>query len=448
MKFNAMGTLSGAMATSKASKGIMPFNKTWTPGDTLRVVYPLVWSDDTESWEIIVGAVWGHEVRDTKALKFKNFTRFIPSICEVNPDGSNASEPDLAYKFSQIAPIFTHAAKAREILAIQNRRGLDDTMKQQAIKEIEDKFDTSKNMKAIRPVLAYRDFITTAFCVVYKYTNGKADPSNVNMVSQPLKGPKAQTLIEILSNSKYLPEHVEGEDYDYLEVHYSFPSNPERGLSSKDCKINGLAPEERTAFTDPESWKIIQTRLRDLPKSPQEIIKRTTRSVSETELKQAISSYAILQLDNLDALTPEVNGQDIEALCKHADILHSLNLDHVITNQAILDELAKADAKAAEESAQVADTETAVPNPVPDAPTIENLIQSDAQKEQAVQQIIADTTPEPAPAEAPAEAVVVNTATEPAPAPVNVPNINTLQASANSASGMSLETLEELDLGV
>lgn len=437
MKFNSMGTLSGAMSTSKASKGIMGFNKTWTPGDTLRVVYPLVWSDDTESWEIIVGAVWGHEVRDTKALKFKNFARFIPSICEVNPDGTNASEPDLAYKFSQIAPIFVTAAKERDKQAIYARTNLPESARQEALKEIEDRYDASKNMKAIRPVLARRDFITTAFCYVYKISNGKCDPTKANMVAQPLKGPKANALIDILANSKYLPEHTDGIDYDYLEVQYVFPSNPDRGQSSRECTITGLAPEERTAYTDPESWKVLQHKLSELPKNPQDIIKRTTRSVSEVELKQAISNYAIMQLDNLDALTPELNSTDIDNLCKQADLLHSLNLDRIITNQAILDALAKANEEnAASEPAPVTE---AIPNPVPDAPTLEGLLQNEQQKAEVIKNL--EQTAPNYTQEAATQVPIPET-------PVTPTNINTLAASAQSASSMVASEVEEFDLGV
>ena len=370
MRFAATGTLSGAMSTSAATKGLMSFNKTWTPGDTLRVFYPLVWVDDQQAWDVIVGAVWGHEIRNTKKLKFKNFARFVPSLCEVNPDGTTKGEPDLAYKFSMIAPVFIAAQKAREIAAV-NSKPLTPEMKQTAIAEIEAKYDQSL-MSSEKPVLGKRDFITTAICVTVKYANGIADPATTSTVYQPLRGPKANALIEILGNQEYLPIHQEGEDYAYLEVQYSYPANSDRSQSSRDCKIIGIKANERLSVINPDSWGVVEARCKNLPKKPEDITRRTTRNVSENELKQAISSYAILQLDDLDALRVETNSTEIETLCKHQDVLRDLNLIPSLSNKDLVEALDKADAESKAAPAEQVDT---VPNPVPDAPTLDSLIQ-------------------------------------------------------------------------
>lgn len=375
MRFSAKGTLSGAMATSAASKGLRAFNKMWTPGDSLRVLYPLVWVDEEQTWDVIVGAVWGHPINDAKKLKFKNFARFIPSLCEVKDDGTTVGEPDLAFKFSQIAPVFVTAQKAREIASVNARKALTPEMKQEAIKEIESRYDPS-SMSGVKPVLGRRDFITTAICVAVKIANGKADPATTATVYQPLKGPKANALIEILGDEKFLPIHQEGQDFAYLEVQYNFPANAERSQSSKDCKILGIAQPERLEIIDPESWKSIESRCKNLPKKPEDIVRRTTREVSEVELKQAISSYSILQLDDLDALNSVTNSTDIETLCKHVDVLKDLNLIQSLSNQELIDALNKADEEAEAKEAKETPVTTEVPNPIPDAPTLDKLIAS------------------------------------------------------------------------
>lgn len=380
MRFAANGTLSGAMSTSASTKGLRSFSKCWTPGDVLRVYYPIVWIDEMQAWDVIVGAVWGHEVKDYKKLKLKSHARFIPSLCDVNPDGTTNGEPDLAEKFSRIAPIFVAAQKAREIASIESKIGLTNADKTEAIKDIEAKYDPS-SMTSEKPVIGRRDFITTAICVCAKISNQKLDPSTASIVYQPIKQTRANDIIDILSDPRYTPIHHEGEDFAVLEVQYSFPGNVEKKQAGKDCKVLGLQENERSAIIDPESWRAIEARCKNLPKKPEDITRRTTRSVSEQELRQAISSYAIRGLDDINALSPEFNSTDVEILCKNVDVLNELNLVRALTNKELVAALDKASNDAAPTSSVIDQAEE--PTPVPDVPTLNSILGGDSTPEVA-----------------------------------------------------------------
>ena len=108
----------------------------------------------------------------------------------------------MAFKFSQIAPVFIAAQKAQEEQKIESNPNIPRAQRDAALKSIEDKYDTKNNLQAIRPVLGRRDYIITAFCITYKYKDGHADASTALMVAQPIRPTRAQKLLLIMADPR------------------------------------------------------------------------------------------------------------------------------------------------------------------------------------------------------------------------------------------------------
>ena len=222
-------TARGAQKTREESKKLSMYSKVWLPGDTVRVFYPVAKIDGV--WEIIVGAVWGHSVSDIKGLGLK--TAFIPSLSQFDESGQLIGNPDITYRFSNIAKAFVEGQKAKEEAAAMAKNWPTESARKEALKKIEDKFDAKNNMKAIKPIIGRIQYMVTTEVLAVKYANKAPQVDSAVVVSAPLSGQTIERLYAILNNPKYFD--VDG-DFAYLEIEWVYPTNSEKSKSAKDVK--------------------------------------------------------------------------------------------------------------------------------------------------------------------------------------------------------------------
>ena len=209
----------GCQKTRNDSKKLGMYSKQWSPGDTLRVFYPIYWEDGQP--EIAVGALWGHNVSDIKGLGLK--TAFIPSLTEFR-DGVPVGKPDLTYQFSLIAPVFVAGAKLQEEANILSKKFPTEAARKEALKTIEEKYDSKNNMSAVKPIIGRAQYYISTEVVSFKFNNGIYDKESIALSSAPLSGQTIDRLYAILNDPKYRP--AEGEER--LEVEWKYPVTPRR----------------------------------------------------------------------------------------------------------------------------------------------------------------------------------------------------------------------------
>ena len=453
-----------ALKTKNEAKKLSMFSKQWTPGDVIRAVYPIFWDDESGTWQLLAGAVWGYRVGDIKALNLH--TAFIPALTEFDENGNPVGTPDIAFKFSRIARAFVSGQKAAKEAAILNKKFPTEAMRKEALEKVANEFDSKNNRNAVRPIISSPSYLITTECITYSYKNERVDTSTATLVSQPLSDKNIRRLTEIVSDIKYTPDHVD-QAVDYIEVEWNFPSDPSKAQSSMASTVTGLSTEMRTATKDPETWKKLMPTINLLADDSSVIVKRATRRVDENKLQQALTAYSVMQSEDLDALNIVENEQDIDSLVRNLDILDELQITKTISNTEILNKLEEAKAKQHSST----DVSESIPNPVPDAPTLNTLLNNSATEQAQVQAAAAVPTPEPAPAPTPAveptvfiqmqsaAAPAVDVPAQAAPAPaVDVPTQDVIPAMQSAATVQNLsptqaETMndseiEEVDLAL
>ena len=127
-------SMSGAQKQRAESKKLSMYSKQWSPGDTMRVFFPLFRLEDTV--DIAVGAVWGHSVGDIKELGLK--TAFIPSLTQFDDSGAPIGEPDITYKFSLIAKVFVDSMKEIELAQVAKKQWPSESQRRDAMQQVID----------------------------------------------------------------------------------------------------------------------------------------------------------------------------------------------------------------------------------------------------------------------------------------------------------------------
>ena len=336
----------GAQKTREESKKLSMYSKQWLPGDTLRVYYPLMKSEGV--WDIVVGAVWGHSVSDIKGLGLK--TAFIPSLTKFDENATPIGNPDITYQFSLIAKAFVEGQKAKEEAAVMAKNWPTDAARKDALKKIEEKFDTKNNMKAVKPIISKAQYMITTEVLCVKYVNGAPQVDSAAVVSAPLSNLNIDRLYAILNNAKYFD--VDG-DFGFLEVEWAYPANPDKGQSAKAAAPAGVTPEYRMAAQFPEAFNQIKSMFDMVSTDSETIARRATRKVDENKIKQALTQYSFLNSEFLD----EMPAETADNFIKHADLVKELDVIRALTNATLIEKL----------NAELATiTATRVPDAVPD----------------------------------------------------------------------------------
>jgi len=305
-----------ATQTRQANQRLTNFSGAWLPGNTLRVYYPIFFDEETQSMQLLVGAIYGYKVNDMKALGLK--TIFIPSISQIDENAEPIGEPDIMYRFSKIAPIFVNGRKAAEINAANQRNWPDENMHRHALQEIENKYDVANNMQAVKPVIGKLDYMITTEALVVPMVNGVPQPDAAKLVSQPLNNKKITALTTILNEARF----EIGKDNAYMEVEWNFPADSSKATSAQNATISGLTSEYRLEHQYPEQFAKIRPLLGGISDDSDVIVKRAVKYVDENKVKQALTIYSVTNSTDMLSL----NDETIERLCKSADLVKTLGI--------------------------------------------------------------------------------------------------------------------------
>ena len=321
-----------ALKTKEESKKLQNFSKQWLPGDTLRVLYPLFWDEETKEPELLVGAVWGFQVNDIKAFGLK--TAFIPSLNEFSEDGQPIGTPDVTYRFSLIAPCFPEGQKADEEARIQAKNWPSEASRKEALKTLEVKYDTKNNMKAVKPVITRAKYLITTEALVIPVVGGVPVKGKEAVVSAPLSNLNIRRIDQIIKNPAYRPEY----GTPFIEIEWAFPAATEKSDSSKAVTPTGLSETMRLEYTRPDDWAWIKNMIPLLADSSETISRRATRSIDEGKIRQAITQYVYLNSEFLDTLPEEAE----ETLLRNVSLLDDLSLTKAVSSEALQTKIAEA----------------------------------------------------------------------------------------------------------
>lgn len=361
-----------AQKTKNESRKLSMYSKQWLPGDTLRVFYPIFWADGRP--ELAVGAVWGHQVSDIKGLGLK--TSFIPSTTGFDKDGQPIGQPDITYQFSLIARVFVDGQKAIEEAAIQKKNFPMEQLRKDALKEIEYKYDTKNNLQAVQPIIRRATYAISTEVVSVKIANGSPDPQTVAHTSCPLSNDLIDKLYALMDNERFRPNPED----KFFEVEWCYVVDPNKSVSGRKSAPAGLTAEYRMATQFPEAYKVVQGLMGGVSQDSETIVRRATRSVDPNKVRAAVTQYAFMHSEALDAATDE----DVEILVRNAALMKDLTVMQALTNKEIVQKIDEALAEA---------EKMAIPASQPELPNVDTT---------ALGQTAAPAEPAPAPAPAPA----------------------------------------------
>lgn len=333
----------GAQKTRNESKKLSMYSKQWSPGDTLRVLYPIFWENGKP--ELSVGAIWGHSVADIKGLGLK--TAFIPSTNEFNADGEPIGPPDITYQFSRIAPAFVAGSKKIKEDSIMKKNFPTEAARREALNNLDHEYDTKNNMNAVKPIIGRAQYYVSTEVMSVKIVNGIPDKETIMVTSAPLSDEQIDKIYALMGDSKYAP--MEGDEF--FEVERKYPVNTDKGQSGKASTVSGLTPEYRLSATNPDVWALMQDRMPSIATEAESISRRATRSIDPVRIRQALTAWAFMHSEDLDA----AEGETLDVLTNNAAVIKELDLARALTNDAVkksvTDAIAKLDALAVAEPA-------------------------------------------------------------------------------------------------
>lgn len=321
-------SITGALKTKEESKKLQNFSKQWIPGDTLRAFYPIYWDEQDGLPYLLGGCVWGHQVSDIKGLGLK--TAFIPSLTEF-ADGVPVGAPDITYRFSMIAGLFPRGAKAIEEAKLMAKRWPSEGARKDALKALEDKYDTKNNMNAEKAIISRAMLLIMTECLVINVAGGVPQKGKEAIVTQPLSKQNIRRLDQILKNPQFRPEPGS----NFIEIEWAFPVATEKSESAKAVVPTGVSKEMSLKETRPTDWDWINGMLSMVADSSEMIVKRATRDISESRIAQAITQYVFLNSEYLDALDED----GVEQLVNNVPALADISISGAITNEDILSKI-------------------------------------------------------------------------------------------------------------
>lgn len=318
----------GAQKTSADSKKLQMYSKQWLPGDTMRLFLP-IFKNDIGSWDLAVGALWGHKVNDFEGIGLK--TAFIPSLTQFDENGDPVGPPDITYKFSQIAKIFIDGQKAIEEARLQNKRWPTESARKEALQKLDYDYDTKNNMKAIKPAIGRATYMICTETLCLKYVNGAPVSDSAAVVSLPLSSKRIDELYAILDDPKYAP----ADDAEFMEVEWKYPANPDKGQSGNASHPSGLTPEYRLETEFPDAYKKVSGMFNLVSRDYESIVRRATRRIDEAKIRGAITQYSYTNSESLDACSEE----NEDTLVKNAQLIHELSIERALNNQELIDKI-------------------------------------------------------------------------------------------------------------
>lgn len=351
----------GAQKTRNESKKLQMYSKQWLPGDQLRVFYPIFWQDGRP--EIAVGAIWGHNVSDIKELGLK--TAFIPSTTDFDENAMPVGQPDITYQFSQIARVFVNGMHKLEEEAVQKKSWPTEAARKEALKAIEDKYDTKNNRNAVRPIIGRAQFYISTEVLSIKLVNGAPQIDSVALTSAPLSNQTINKLYDIMEDPKYAPEP----GAEFLEVEWKYPAGSDKGESGRQASPAGITAEFRLGAQFPDAYSSVMGQSAMVARDSESIVRRATRSIDPNKVKQALTRYSFMKSEYLDVAVEE----DEETLLKHADLIKDLDLVRALTPNTELVEKIEAAIREMDAATPVVTPQTDVPDPLnnlstPDVP--------------------------------------------------------------------------------
>lgn len=395
----------GAQKRRDESKKLSMYSKQWSPGDTLRVFYPIFFQDGRP--EIAVGAVWGHNVSDIKGLGLK--TAFIPSTTDFDENALPIGQPDITYQFSQIARVFVNGQKAVEEAAVLNKNWPSESARKEALKTIEEKFDAKNNMKAIRPIIGKAQYYISTEVVSIKIVNGVPNTETIAVTSEPLSNQKIAKLYALMDDPKYAPQ--EGDEF--FEVEWKYTASAEKAESARGATAVGLTPEYRLQTQFADAYKHVSGFFNQVARDPVSIQRRATRAIDPARVRQALTQYSFLNSGYLDAAVEE----DVAVLTKHADLIKELEVVKTMANEELIAKINEAIAAMAVSRPTVAPE---IPTPVMSTVT------------QEVPTMASETsTPVAMPVATPAPEVSAPVAADPVASTPQIPNLGTVTGAPN-----------------
>ena len=317
----------GAQKRKEDSKRLQMYSKQWLPGDTMRLFIPIFQQDGV--WEIAVGAVWGHKVNDFEGIGLK--TTFIPSLTDFDENGDPIGAPDITYQFSRIAPAFIRGQKALEEKKLQEKKWPTEAARKEALQKLEYQYDTKNNMKAYKPAIGSVTYYISTEVLCLKFTNGVPVNDTMVIASLPLSSQRIDQLYTILQDSKYAP--MEGDKF--LEVEWKYPANPDKGQSAKASNPAGLTSEYRLVTAFPDTYKQLSSMMSLVATESESIQRRATKKVDESKIRGALTQYAIMNSESIDASGDESE----EMLLRNAGLIHELKLDDAMSNVELVEKL-------------------------------------------------------------------------------------------------------------
>ena len=315
------------------------FGSMWNPGDTGVVFYPFWKNPLTGGFELLLAAQRGHQVPDMKELGIN--TSFIPTLSEFDDDGNVIGTGDIAYQFSRVAPCFTAGQKEVEMANVRSRTGIDETTRQTLYQQIEAKYDRTK-MKSVKPVIGGLTYYIATECVYVPMKNEQPGVQEARIVSQKMSDARIKKLMALAADSKFEPVPLEGTDIYYLEVQYSWPTGDKAEAGKVDPQ--GLTPEWRLESKHPNEFKALMPELSKLPTEMETIAKRNFAFVklSENRIKQALTNYAIMKTEYLDALNTTVHEDMIKRIEKSASLFNELRITDNLHNEDLIEKISTA----------------------------------------------------------------------------------------------------------
>lgn len=370
------------------SRKMKGFNKAWEVGKKYSVSFPIKWlpayddngeiimiqerdtngnpifEEDGETpimtqqgqWDIVTAGIWGHKVNDMSALGLKS--SFIPSLTDIyqgrpvkytrdergNVVCDDSGKPiyescvgDITYQFSAIAPLFIAGQKQSRLDSIYKKQISNEDLRREAIQKIEEEFDTSKNMKAPKPVIG-RTFLyaSTEVVVVPIDASDKYEPDKAGQYSYEFKSnEKFNAILYLLDDIKFKPRDLTQKWFE-VQMTFNGTSNDIKGRAEAGRKATpvGLTPEYTMQHRDPDAFDKIKQLIGCLP-SDSDMISRRNYSydkISEKVIARAIEQYIVLNSELLDSISSE---KDEEILLAHASTLMRFDAVKCLTREPL-----------------------------------------------------------------------------------------------------------------
>lgn len=319
-------SLSGAVRERKGTKKLAMYSKQWNPGDTLHVFYRVFKEEDTDRYAYLAGACYGYPVSDIKGLGLH--TTFIPALCKINSDGQPEGKPDILWRFSKLAPNFVRGRKARDIANVMSKN-VQESMRVQLLKTVEDNYDTKNNPNAIKPIIGKLTRLIVLEAIAVQYKDGVPNFETLPTCMQPMSDAVADKLNAILVNPRYQPEDGE----EWIEIEWQYPLDNNKATSGRKAAPNGVESQYRMKNQFPEKWLEVKAAIDGMSTDSDMVAKRATSAVSEARIITALGNYSALHSEDLDSCA--LDDELMDSVKNTIGVLYEIGAESSVTNEKV-----------------------------------------------------------------------------------------------------------------